>query len=488
MEFQDGTRVVMTEESLVYLRRQGRRLTGVPPRSVEIVEGQAEVSSRRLPGLESEIEILVGGARALSRPDEAGVAQTRARRAADDSAKVMVYEGGGEVEAGGQKVAVARGMGTSVPRGRPPDPPEKLLPAATGLDPAPGARLLFSNVELTWQPVEGAASYTAELCRDADCALLVRRRPGLNEPAWQPPALARGDYFWRVTAVSRSGLDGYPTAGAALAVLGGADTTGPAGTLVVSGPQLRRGSRLVVDENVQLEPRLSDGESGVAGWRPWIDGREASAERWRGPWSDGAYRASVVAVDRAGNESTLPQIEFEVDATPPRLEVSAWIPSGGLESIRPSRCGWLARPARRWPTLTECDWLARAQRRWLARGWSWVEASVDGVFWRPVVEQHAPLVAEIRRAGLDLPVPTAAVTVHGDDPQLLLRSAAGAGLRLPEGGGAAPLLRVRAIDGGGGVARLKLRLRSAESGATEVVAVATDAFGHRRELAWSAQP
>ena len=117
----------------------------------------------------------------------------------------MVYEGGGEVESGGQKVAVARGMGTSVEAGKPPAPPEKLLPAPEGLSPEPGTRIEHNELELAWRAVEGAASYTVELCADADCGLLVERRVGLAEAAWQPSPPSPGDYYWRVTAYNGSG-------------------------------------------------------------------------------------------------------------------------------------------------------------------------------------------------------------------------------------------------------------------------------------------
>ena len=173
LEFSDGTRVTMTEDSVVYLRRTGRRLVGLPPQAVEIVEGQAEVAAKRPAGSDESIEILVAGTRAVSRPDPAGVAQTRARRTGEDGAAVMVYEGGSEVESGGQKVEVGRGMGTAVERGKPPAPPEKLLPAPTELRPEPGSRLTFNGFELAWLPVAGAAAYTADLCGDVDCARLV---------------------------------------------------------------------------------------------------------------------------------------------------------------------------------------------------------------------------------------------------------------------------------------------------------------------------
>ena len=49
----------------------------------------------------------------------------------------------------------------------------------------------------------------------------------------------------------------------------------------------------VLDEAVRVEPRLEDAQSGVAGWRPIIDGVETSRERWDGTWSDGTYQLSV---------------------------------------------------------------------------------------------------------------------------------------------------------------------------------------------------
>ncbi|HEV7516764.1 MAG TPA: LysM peptidoglycan-binding domain-containing protein, partial [Thermoanaerobaculia bacterium] len=118
MHFGDGTRLTLTEDSLVFLRRSGDRLQGVPGKSVEIVEGQAEVASApgsaRPQGHRPEIEIVLGNARATSRPNRDGGARARARRPSEGGSKVMVYGGEGEVEAGGAKVAVAEGMGTSV--------------------------------------------------------------------------------------------------------------------------------------------------------------------------------------------------------------------------------------------------------------------------------------------------------------------------------------------------------------------------------------
>ena len=490
MEFQDRTRVVMTEDSVVYLRRRGRRLVGQSPRTVQIVKGQAEVAATQPPGTDRSIEILVGGTRAVSRPDESGVAKTRARRTDSDGAKVMVYEGGGEVESGGQKVEVARGMGTSVEPGKPPAPPETLLPAPSELRPEPGTRMTFNNVELAWQVVEGAASYTAELCSDAECALLVERSVGLAEAAWVPEAPSQGDYFWRVTAVSASGLDGYPSPGASLAILGGPDRVGPTGRLAVAGRQIRFGVRLVVDENVRVEPMLEDAQSGIAGWQPIIDGAEASLERWGGPWPDGTYQLAVRATDEAGNKSVIAAAEeIVVDALPPVITVTGHAVGAarGRGKDR-SRCGWLRKATSRWPSVTQCNWVRKAQRRWLRRGWNWLEVSVEGRRWNPLIAAGSEPAREVARARYRLPAPLPTMTIGGADSQLLVRSADGSSLLPPGGSAAARGLRIRVQDAGAGVEWMELRAEEAEPGVLSLSVEAIDALGHAQKLRWRATP
>ncbi|PYQ57783.1 MAG: hypothetical protein DMF53_21750, partial [Acidobacteria bacterium] len=141
MQFLDGARLTLTEDSLVFLHRSGANLRGTPKKSIEIVQGQADLDARgasaALPS--PEVEIVLGSTRATSKPDGAGAARTRARKAEEGSAKLMAYGGDSEVEAGGAKVAVKRGMGTSVAPQGPPSPPEPLLPAVVLGEPASGA-------------------------------------------------------------------------------------------------------------------------------------------------------------------------------------------------------------------------------------------------------------------------------------------------------------------------------------------------------------
>lgn len=334
MDFRDGTSLVVTEDSLVLLNRTGSRLKGAPTHSVEIVEGQAdvEVGTPRVarPGsaeaTRPEVEIVLGNTRARSKPAASGQSQSRARKAEGGGAKVMIYGGEGEVEAGGAKVQVPQGMGTSVEKEGPPGPPEPLLPAPALAAPADGATAACTPLRLAWKAVPESVSYTVEICRDTACSELVERSVGATGEEWRTSSLPDGEYNWRVTARSRSGLDGYPSATAHVVVRSGeTDTVAPTGSLRITGTTVRIADDLYVPPGVTFEVTADDAGSGLSGWRPVIDGKEAAVEAWTGPWPGGPHTAAVTALDLCGNSAAVEPVSFIVDAEAPTL---AWKAEG----------------------------------------------------------------------------------------------------------------------------------------------------------------
>ncbi|HEV7786875.1 MAG TPA: hypothetical protein VGQ28_16130, partial [Thermoanaerobaculia bacterium] len=319
LRFTDGARLTVTEDSLIFLRRSGTALKGVERKSIELMSGQAELDARtNTPAaVGPEVEIVVGASRTTSRPDKSGGAQTRARKAEEGSAKVMVYGGESEVEAGGAKVQVPRGMGTSVAATGPPSPPEKLLPAPAATDPAAGAERACADPLFSWQAVPEAASYTVEICRDPGCAELVERQTGERGPQWRPAApLAVGSYYWRVTARSPSGLDGYPSEASRLAVT--SDRTGvqaPTGSLQVGGPQVRVGDRLFTSAAAAIQVTAVGPDGTPARSLPVIGGQEATA--WPATWAAGAHTAGALVVDGCGHRVPLAPVAFVTDTEPP---------------------------------------------------------------------------------------------------------------------------------------------------------------------------
>lgn len=271
-------------------------------------------------------------------------------------------------------------------------------------------------------------------------------------------------------------------------MLGGPDSVAPTGSLAIRGRQIRFGDRLVVDEQVRIEPMLEDAQSGVAGWQPIIDGVEVSRRRWGGPWPDGTYQTAVRATDKAGNESTISAAEpIVVDALPPKITVTGHaLAAAGRRGADRSRCGWLRKAGSRWPDVTQCKWLRKAQRRWLRRGWNWLEVSADGRRWNPLIAAGSEPAEEVARASYRLPAAPAAMSVDGADSQLLVRSADGSPLSRPGDGAAFGGLQIGVRDAGAGVERLELRVAEAEGGVLRVAVEATDALGHSRELEWRA--
>ncbi len=180
LDFDDGVSLLVTEESLLFLRKIEAALTGVPKEEIEIVQGQADLKIKKAGRRPSSIEIVVGSAQIRSQAISGQRLETRMRRPSQGGAQLMVYAGRGEMESGGIKVNVKQGQGTSAPEGGPPAPPERLLPAPRLLRPVKGAEQEAGKTLFSWRSVPKAASYTLEVCRDPECARLVKRTTGLS--------------------------------------------------------------------------------------------------------------------------------------------------------------------------------------------------------------------------------------------------------------------------------------------------------------------
>jgi hypothetical protein len=454
MRFGDGTRLTVTEDSLVFLRRSGNRLKGVPGKSVEIVEGQAEVASdpARAAVHRPEVEIVLGKTRATSRPNSAGVSQARARRPGEGGAKVMVYGGEGEVEAAGAKVAVAEGMGTSVGKEGPPAPPEKLLPAPQLTGPLPGTKLGFANPVFTWAAVPEAAAYVLELCADPGCGALLDRRIleiAAGQPEWRSEALPVRTLYWRVTARSRSGLDGYPAPAGSLEILSDRlDHEPPTAQLALSGRKIEVAGRLFTAPGFGVEVTADDAGCGLLEASPAIDGSPEAA---------GEHRAGGYALDRCGNRVEIPPITFTVDAEAPAVRTAIVERGVFAQDGEPKAGRRSSRRASRAPGGTGLYWSSDG-RRWLP-------------LWRP---GKAP--AQANPGGDE---------IASSQPRLFLKTQ---GVKLSIDGqtvapGDGQLLAVTAEDAGAGVERLRFHT-SGPAGAPVLELEAVDLVGNSRQIAW----
>ncbi|HTQ79248.1 MAG TPA: LysM peptidoglycan-binding domain-containing protein [Thermoanaerobaculia bacterium] len=470
--FNDGTQLFLTEDSLVFLRRSGEHLKGVARRSVEIVQGQAEVNAgaagtEAAPGARTakaapatpEIEIVLGATKATSRPNAEGVAKARARKPGEGGAKVMVYGGQGEVEAAGAKVALAEGTGTSVGKEGPPSPPEKLLHAPLAINPPPNIELAFNNPFFNWQAVPEAAGYVVELCSDPACAILLDRRILGAETEWRPEGIPVGTLYWRVTARSRSGLDGYPSRTNYLKITADqADHEPPVAHLEIAGPVVRVGERLFTAGGLSFEVVAEDKGCGLFMATPSILGLPPDATTWPA----GDYKAAGEALDRCGNRQVVAPIPFTVDTEAPtvRFEVtdrSIFAREGEPKEAHSSSGRSDA------PGDAALSWSSDG-RRWLYL-WRPAEGSKAAVFGNDEIVSAQPQLF-LRARGARLSIDGKTVETSGN--QLLW-------IRVADSGAGVERLRFRAVEGNGA---------GNKGSAPTLELEAVDLVGNSRKLSW----
>lgn len=208
LQFDNNSRMIVSEESMVFLREAALTPENVSRKAIEIRAGQADLDVRPSEtGKQSDIEFHIGDTTGTTKPGATGKGSSRARRSTDGGSRIMVYEGEGEVSAAGKTVAVAPGMGIAVTVDGKTNGPEKLLAAPKLLSPNESQDFEFSNPTFNWEPSPGAVSYTVEVCRNPECAQLVDRAVDVRETRWTPRVLPIGALYWRVSASSASGLD-----------------------------------------------------------------------------------------------------------------------------------------------------------------------------------------------------------------------------------------------------------------------------------------
>ncbi|MFQ5526780.1 MAG: LysM peptidoglycan-binding domain-containing protein [Thermoanaerobaculia bacterium] len=473
LKFHDGSSLVMTEQSIVFLKRAGRTLQGIETRSVEIVEGQADLAGGAPSGAGGTatpgIEFVIGDATATPRPSAESAAEARLRKSDEGTAQLMVYQGESEVAAGGTSLSVPTGMGTSVPRGEPPRPPEKLLPEPGLTAPAAGASLELYALDFSWAAVEGAVGYTIEVCRDASCEALIARATGIERTEWRADGLPLGDQYWRVTATSPSGLDGYPAASRPVRVEPTrAEFDPPIATFSVAGRSVERDGKTFFNPAARVLAEVSD-PSGVAEWQPLVDGRLGKKPALEGPWSTGTHEVAVLAEDNLGNRGRTDAVSFTVDGEGPEI---GWKVGdsplledegqGGLES--PKSRWWLAKAAKR-----NARRVSRGREpRWTLVGWGNRHLDNIGTFENP--DRIRGLYRNYRVARL-----------AGEEPRLLLLAP---GI-VSVSGEAGQFLVVDAVDLMSGVEELSVRTVGSKSEGYRLEATARDRLGNASRTSWS---
>lgn len=210
LRFDNDSRMIVSEESVVFLREAPPAQEFVSRKAIDIRAGQADLDVKRsASGAESGFVFRIGDTVGTTKPGAAGQGASRARRVSDGGSRIMVYDGESEVTAAGRTVPIPQGMGIAVTADGRTTGPEALMPAPKPLSPNEKQTFDYSNPTFDWDPTPGAMSYTVEVCRDPACGQLVDRTVGVKMTRWTPRALPIGELYWRVSAASASGLDSF---------------------------------------------------------------------------------------------------------------------------------------------------------------------------------------------------------------------------------------------------------------------------------------
>lgn len=321
LQFDDGSRMNLGEDSLVFLREATSTLAGRKKQSLEVMEGQADLNSRVVRGApRSDIQVLVGGAVLRPATDAAGQGAVRARRGTAGDASVMVFGGKAQVDAGGASVTVPRGMGTLVPKAGPPRLPEPLLPAPTVISPRPDESFKYGNPTFVWTSVPRAATYTIEVCADPACERLEARVTGLTEPRHRIARLAKGAHYWRAMGVTAGRLDGYPSPASKVIIANDIiDLAPPTIQARIEGFWTPDGTGIAcATEASRVALSASDDASGVADvryrWNRTGEWKKYSTAAFEIPLYPGPQVVEFQATDLLGRQSKVGSMNIQLGA------------------------------------------------------------------------------------------------------------------------------------------------------------------------------
>jgi len=186
----------------------------------------------------------------------------------------------------------------------------------------------------------------------------------------------RGEIRLEAWAVDRVGNRAAP-----VKLLASVDAAPPRVELGLEGRWLRLDDRLLAAPDVRVVAAVEDGESGLAEWRPVIDGAPGQPDDLGRTWAAGGHEVVVSAVDRVGNRIESPAFRFEVDAEPPELD---WSLSPGLTSADGQV--WRKPPTALSAAATDAG------------------AGLDAIYWSDDGQSWQPLRGEVmtRRASIQL--------------------------------------------------------------------------------------
>lgn len=288
--FRDESRLRMDENSqLVIKRMRANRLEHRQQAKVSLIAG--------------DIFAVLGG---NQRRDKFDVEIPEVQLAGDsrdffvqrqgEKTRLANYEGQLQVVSKETQVTLDENEGVGVQKGALTEK-RQLLPPPRNLVPTDATLVYAPQVELSWDPVDGAVSYWLEVSDNAAFKGIVAQTRDLAEPRDKIDGLPEGNYFWRVSAMDADGFPGTRNKGNSFRIAH--DREPPLLVLYepAQGETLHR-TPAVVTGIVEIGSTLTLDEEAVT---PDAEG-DFRAEH---PLREGENRFRLAAVDAAGNRTEL---------------------------------------------------------------------------------------------------------------------------------------------------------------------------------------
>ncbi len=212
--FRDTSSVVLEERALVVIT--GERVPRRASAGIALADGELRLALAQL-----RTEALTVKTPAAELSLRAGPAEAVAGVDSTQTSRLSLFDGRAEVKAGTVTVQVPSGHGTRVRVGEAPEAPLP-LPAQPIVETKQLVALWREGgvpATVTWQPVDRAVLYRAQLARDAK---FIDRVAELETSAREATfdGLGVGRYLARVIAVDERGLQSRPSSAAMVVVVG----------------------------------------------------------------------------------------------------------------------------------------------------------------------------------------------------------------------------------------------------------------------------
>jgi hypothetical protein len=236
------------------------------------------------------------------------------------SVKLSVLTGEADLAAAGQEQKIPAMFGSLVRDNKPPLAPIKLPPAPEPRSPVIGGTTAVQRTVFDWAPAEPArdvSGYRIEIAEDESFTRIIQDRM-VEQLPWAADPLAPGRYFWRVSSLNLSRLQGPPAPSRDITVRRDLRIA-----VTPSKPPVKHSGRLVVgpghtfswatpspDTSAVLAEYSLDGETFMPLSAPLrFDTEGPQVLRVRGVGAD-------------EERGALREVKLYVDATPPEIGIS----------------------------------------------------------------------------------------------------------------------------------------------------------------------